>query len=201
MSGFIVEGKCRLKGTIHVTGNKNEALPLIAASLLCPGPVTFTNIPEIGDVAIMLSIASLLGVEVSPLKNGRVTLAAGKIISTELPLRESAAIRASILFASALLVREGRAVIRQPGGDSIGRRRLDTHFAVFKAFGARLRVERAVSPDGTARETRFILTAHTGGLKGTTIHLDESSVTATENDFVAQPHRCPSSPFKEVVTL
>jgi UDP-N-acetylglucosamine 1-carboxyvinyltransferase len=61
MSGFIVEGKCRLKGTIRVTGNKNEALPLVAASLLCSGPVVFSNVPQIGDVVTMLSIASLLG--------------------------------------------------------------------------------------------------------------------------------------------
>jgi UDP-N-acetylglucosamine 1-carboxyvinyltransferase len=185
MSGFIVEGKCRLKGAIRVTGNKNEALPLVAASLLCSGPVTFSNVPRIGDVVTMLSIASLLGAEVSPLENGRVTIAARKIVSTELPLKESAAIRASVLFASALLVRTGRAVIRQPGGDSIGRRRLDTHFAVFQALGARLRVERKVSSDGVAHETGFILVAPKGGLRGTTIHLDEASVTATENALIA----------------
>jgi UDP-N-acetylglucosamine 1-carboxyvinyltransferase len=185
MSGFIVEGKCRLKGTIRVTGNKNEALPLIAASLLCSGPVTFSNVPEIGDVATMLSIASLLGAEISQLDNGRVTITVKKIVLTELPLKESVAIRASILFASALLARKGRAVIRQPGGDSIGRRRLDTHFAVFQSLGARLRVERKISPDGIAPETRFILTTPKGGLKGTTIHLDEASVTATENALIA----------------
>jgi UDP-N-acetylglucosamine 1-carboxyvinyltransferase len=122
---------------------------------------------------------------VSPLENGRVTVVAKKIVSTELPLKESAAIRASVLFASALLVRKGRAVIRQPGGDSIGRRRLDTHFAVFQALGARLRVEHKISSDGVAHGTSFILTAPKGGLRGTTIHLDEASVTATENALIA----------------
>lgn len=185
MSGFTVEGKCRLHGTIRVTGNKNEALPLVAASLVCHGPVTFSNVPQIGDVAMMLSIASMLGAGVSPLKDGVITITAPKIKSTVLPVRESARIRASILFASALLVRKGRAVICQPGGDSIGRRRLDTHFAVFQAFGARLRVEHKVSSDGVAMETRFILSAPRGGLKGATIHLDEASVTATENALIA----------------
>jgi UDP-N-acetylglucosamine 1-carboxyvinyltransferase len=185
MSGFVVEGKCKLRGTIRVTGNKNEALPLIAASMLCSKPVTFSNVPHIGDVATMLSIASLLGAEVSRLENGKVTIAVKKIHTTTLPLRESSSIRASILFASALLVRMGKAIISQPGGDAIGRRRLDTHFAVFQALGARLRVEHKVSADGVNQETDFILTAPRGGLKGATIHLDEASVTATENALIA----------------
>ena len=85
MSGFIVEGKCKLHGTIRVTGNKNEALPLIAASLLLPGPVTFSNVPDIGDVRTMLAIAGKLGAEVSPLDNGRVTIDARKLVTAELP--------------------------------------------------------------------------------------------------------------------
>jgi lysophospholipase L1-like esterase len=132
MSGFIVEGKCKLHGTIQVTGNKNEALPLIAASLLCPGPVTFSNVPDIGDVRTMLSIATILGANVSPLRDGKVTIGARTIATAELPMKESNSIRASILFASALLLRKGKAVIRQPGGDSIGRRRLDKMLSVMK---------------------------------------------------------------------
>jgi UDP-N-acetylglucosamine 1-carboxyvinyltransferase len=185
MSGFIVEGKRKLRGTIRVTGNKNEALPLIAAALLCPGRTTFSNVPDIGDVRTMLAIASLLGADVSPLQKGRVTITAEKISTTELPLKESSAIRASILFASSLLVRKGRAVIRQPGGDSIGRRRLDTHFSVFKELGARLTVEHKVSSDGITQETNYILVAPKGGLRGGSIHLDEASVTATENALIA----------------
>jgi UDP-N-acetylglucosamine 1-carboxyvinyltransferase len=184
MGGFIVEGRNRLHGTIRVTGNKNEALPLIAASLLSADPVSFSNVPEIGDVRSMLAIASALGANVSPLAHGRVTITAATLTSTELPKRESNAIRASILFASSLLVRKGKAVICQPGGDSIGRRRLDTHFAVFKALGAKLRIERKVSRDGTTRETAFILTAPKG-LRAASIHLDEASVTATENALIA----------------
>jgi UDP-N-acetylglucosamine 1-carboxyvinyltransferase len=185
MSGFIVEGKCRLQGTIHVTGNKNEALPLIAASLLCRGPLTFSNVPDIGDVRAMLSIAAFLGARVSPLNDGQVTIDATEIAGTELPVKEASSIRASILFASALLVRKGHAEIRQPGGDSIGRRRLDTHFAVFKELGARLKIERALPSGETRQETSFLLSAPRTGLQGTDIHLDEASVTATENALIA----------------
>jgi UDP-N-acetylglucosamine 1-carboxyvinyltransferase len=185
MSGFIVEGKRKLHGSITVTGNKNEALPLIAASLLCPGPVTFTNVPDIGDVRTMLAIAALLGAKVSPLRNGRVTINAEKIVTSELPIKESSSIRASILFASALLVRKGTAVIRQPGGDAIGRRRLDTHFAVFTDLGARLSVRHNVLPDRVTQETSFTLTAPRSGMRGASIHLDEASVTATENALIA----------------
>ncbi|MBN2036009.1 MAG: UDP-N-acetylglucosamine 1-carboxyvinyltransferase [Chitinispirillaceae bacterium] len=185
MSMFVVEGNHRLKGTIRVPGNKNEALPLIAAALLTPEPVTFSNVPHIGDVTTMLGIASLLGAEVSPLDNGEVTVVAKRISTPVLPMKEAATIRASILFASSLLVRKGKAVIRQPGGDSIGRRRLDTHFAVLQALGARLRVERTASSDGITEETGYVLTAPKRGLRGATIHLDEASVTATENALIA----------------
>jgi UDP-N-acetylglucosamine 1-carboxyvinyltransferase len=185
MSGFIVEGKRRLRGAITVTGNKNEALPLIAASLLCPGPVTFSNVPDIGDVRTMLAIAALLGAKVSPIRNGRVTINAEKLAAAELPFKESNAIRASILFASALLVRKGKAVIRQPGGDAIGRRRLDTHFTVFRELGAALYVEHTVLSGSMTRGNSVTITAPKSGLKGASLHLDEASVTATENALIA----------------
>ena len=185
MSGFVVEGRSKLRGTIRVTGNKNEALPLIAAALLCTKPVTFSNVPNIGDVRTMLKIASLLGAKVSAIKDGKVTIDAAAISTLELPMEESSAIRASILFASSLLARKGKAVIRQPGGDSIGRRRMDTHFTVFKELGARLTIEHKTSPEDVTQETSFILKAPQGGLKGAPIHLDEASVTATENALIA----------------
>ncbi|NLG19039.1 MAG: UDP-N-acetylglucosamine 1-carboxyvinyltransferase [Fibrobacter sp.] len=178
MSSFIVEGGTRLSGTIRVSGNKNEALPIIAASLLSSGPVSLTNVPEIGDVRNMLEIASVLGAGISPISSGKVTIEAPRIGSSELPLQLSSAIRASILFASSLLVRTGKAVITQPGGDMIGRRRMDTHFLVFKALGAELRVERKT------QQTNFILEAPKG-LKGADIYLDEASVTGTENALIA----------------
>ncbi|HON09462.1 MAG TPA: UDP-N-acetylglucosamine 1-carboxyvinyltransferase [Chitinispirillaceae bacterium] len=178
MSGFIVEGRTSLKGSIRVSGNKNEALPLIAASLLSCRPVTLNNVPDIGDVRNMLEIASELGAKISPLCDGSVTIEAPEIRSSELPIKLSSTIRASILFASSLLVRTGKAVISQPGGDMIGRRRMDTHFLVFKALGADLRIERKT------QQTNFILET-SDGLKGADIYLDEASVTATENALIA----------------
>ncbi len=183
MGSFIVEGKIKLNGSIQVSGNKNEALPLIAASLLCSGPVQFSNIPEIGDVSNMLEIASFLGATLSSLKDGTVSIDGTNLKSSILPLELSNSIRASILFASSLLVRTGRAVICQPGGDHIGRRRLDTHFLVFKALGAELQVTRKITSDVT-QETNYILDAPQG-LRGADIYLDEASVTATENAIIA----------------
>jgi UDP-N-acetylglucosamine 1-carboxyvinyltransferase len=184
MSGFIVNGKNKLHGSIQVAGNKNEALPLIAASLVCCGPVTFSNLPDIGDVRNMLGIASILGAKVSPIENGTVTIDPQAVNSSILPMGLSNSIRASILFASSLLVKTGKAVICQPGGDSIGRRRLDTHFLVFKALGAKFQLERKMSSDVT-QEIRFIFEAPAGGLQGADIYLDEASVTATENAIIA----------------
>jgi UDP-N-acetylglucosamine 1-carboxyvinyltransferase len=183
MGSFIVEGKIKLSGSIKVSGNKNEALPLIAASLLCSGPVQFSNVPEIGDVSNMLEIASFLGATVSTLKGGTVTIDGTNLKTSILPMELSNSIRASILFASSLLVRTGRAVICQPGGDHIGRRRLDTHFLVFKALGAELQVTRKITSDVT-QETSYILEAPQG-LRGADIYLDEASVTATENAIIA----------------
>lgn len=184
MGGFIVEGKSSLKGTIQVAGNKNEALPLIAASMLCSSPVTFFNVPDIGDVRNMLEISSALGAQVFPIKDSVVTIDASKLNTSVLPLELSNKIRASVLFASSLLVRTGKAVICQPGGDMIGRRRMDTHFLVFKALGAKLSVERKVSSDVT-QETNYVLEVPNGGLVGADIYLDEASVTATENALIA----------------
>lgn len=183
MSRLIVEGKKKLTGTITVSGNKNEALPLISAALLNSGTTDLSNVPDIGDVRTMAVIAEMLGAIVSWKKGaGKISIRAAEIRSSLLPPQESGRIRASILFASSLLVRTGKAVIIQPGGDTIGRRRLDTHFLVLQALGARLRVERTGSD--TALETSFMLDAPEG-LKGTDIYLDEASVTATENAIIA----------------
>ena len=184
MSGFIVEGKCTLKGSIQVAGNKNEALPLIAASLLCSSSVTLTNLPDIGDVRTMLDICSALGATASPVIDGSATIDPSVLSTSILPLELSNRIRASVLFASALVVRMGKVVISQPGGDMIGRRRMDTHFLVFTALGAKLSVEKKMSLDIT-QQTNFVLEAPVGGLKGADIYLDEASVTATENALIA----------------
>jgi UDP-N-acetylglucosamine 1-carboxyvinyltransferase len=183
MSRFVVEGKNKLSGTITVAGNKNEALPLVAASLLSSRPQKLLNVPDIGDVRTMVEIADILGVKTSWGNNGTVTIDAEAICSSTLPLQQSSKIRASILFASALLIRTGKAVIIQPGGDTIGRRRLDTHFLVFKALGAQLRIERSETSDAI-EEITFIIEARRG-LTGANIYLDEASVTATENAIIA----------------
>ena len=184
MGSFLVEGGVKLSGTISVTGNKNEALPVIAAALLTDKPVRLTNVPDIGDVRSMLEIASFLGVRVAQINQNECGIEARNLSSSELPVELSNAIRASVLFASSLLVRTGKAVITQPGGDHIGRRRLDTHFLVFKALGAQLEVERKSRSDITW-ETTYTLLAPEGGLIGADIYLDEASVTATENALIA----------------
>ncbi|MDR0331113.1 MAG: UDP-N-acetylglucosamine 1-carboxyvinyltransferase [Chitinispirillales bacterium] len=185
MGYFVVEGGSRLSGTVTVTGNKNEALPVIAAALLTNKAVRLGNVPDIGDVRNMLEIASQLGAAVVGKGENEYEITAASIGTSELPIALSNRIRASILFASSLLVRTGRAVITQPGGDYIGRRRLDTHFLVFRALGAELEIERKMSSSDVTRETAFILTAPEGGLRGADIYLDEASVTATENALIA----------------
>ncbi|MCL2183531.1 MAG: UDP-N-acetylglucosamine 1-carboxyvinyltransferase [Chitinispirillia bacterium] len=185
MSSFLVEGGCKLSGDIRVTGNKNEALPVVAAALLTDKPVRLTNVPEIGDVQNMLKIAEMLGAAVTRAGENEYRMEAAHISASKLPVELSNKIRASVLFASALLVRTGKAVITQPGGDHIGRRRLDTHFLAFQALGVTLDIERTVSSSDVTRETAFILTAPEGGLRGADIYLDEASVTATENALIA----------------
>ncbi|MBD3322114.1 MAG: UDP-N-acetylglucosamine 1-carboxyvinyltransferase [Chitinivibrionales bacterium] len=182
MAQFIVEGKKKLQGTISVTGNKNEVLPLIAASLLSREKVLLYNVPDIIDVRTMLSIAGHLGSKAEHANNGIITLNTPVIENTELPLELSSQIRASILFASALLARAGKACIPQPGGDAIGRRRLDSHFLVFERLGARLEVQRKSASDGT-QITAYDLNAP-DGLRAGDIYLDEASVTATENALI-----------------
>ena len=183
MSSFVVDGGFSLGGSIATSGNKNEALPVIVAAMVCREPVVLSNLPDIGDVRSMLSIASHLGARVSELRNGTVTIRAADVPDSELPLEMSSAIRGSILFASALLVRTGKAVVPQPGGDSIGRRRLDTHFLVFKALGAKLTIRHA-RPQQPSSPILYILEARKG-LRGADICLDEASVTATENAIIA----------------
>ncbi len=183
MSAFIVEGRCRLSGAVKVAGNKNEALPIIAASMLCTKPIRLRNVPDIGDVRNMLKIAEYLGAVVSPFSDGCVAIDAAGLSESMLPLALSASIRGSILFASSLLARSGEAVLPQPGGDAIGRRRIDTHLLVFQALGARLRHKREHIGDKGERLT-YILEAPKG-LRGADIFLDEMSVTATENALIA----------------
>lgn len=183
MSHFKVVGKKRLSGELKVSGNKNEALPLIAAAMVTSNVSTLENIPNIGDVRGMCTIAKELGASVTPIEDNRLVIDSSTPLSSTLPLELSQKIRGSILFASSLLVRTGEALIPQPGGDKIGRRRIDTHFLVFEKLGARISTERRLLSNGEDCFT-YILSAP-GGLKGADIYLDEASVTATENAVIA----------------
>ena len=172
MDEYHIEGGFPIKGTIRASGNKNAALPCIAAAILTEEPVVLRNLPDIEDVQVMLEIFAALGGSVSPLGPNDWKLEMRKVGRTDIPLALSKKIRASILFAGPLLARAGKAVLPPPGGDVIGRRRLDTHFLALAELGARVEI------DG-----QFTFTANK--LKGQDIFLDEASVTATENAVMA----------------
>ena len=173
MSRLVIRGRRTVSGTHRVSGNKNAALPMIAAAMLTSEPVTIRNVPDIDDVARMLDVARSFGARVErDAKAGAVTVSAGGVRSAKLSPDLAAKIRASFLFAGPLLARLGRASLPPPGGDAIGHRRLDTHFAGFRALGAK------------ASAGKKSLTFK-GGLKGARILLDEASVTATENVLMA----------------
>jgi UDP-N-acetylglucosamine 1-carboxyvinyltransferase len=169
MSRFIVEGGVPLRGEITAAGNKNAALPLIAASLLTNEPVTLRNVPRIRDVSGMLEILCGLGATVEQLDPHSVRIATANVNKSALDPKLSREIRTSLLFAGPMLARMGKVAIGQPGGDVIGRRRTDTHWLVLRALGAQL----------DASSTGYRLEAES--LAGADVLLDEASVTATEN--------------------
>ena len=173
MERFIVEGGHRLEGTIRPGGNKNAALPMLAACLLTDEPVTLRNLPAIRDVENMLKIIEKLGASVERLERNVVRIHAKGDCDT-VPDRElSRHIRASLLFAGPLLARCGAVSITRPGGDAIGRRRIDTHLMGLESLGAQIEV--------SAQEYRMSARQ----LAGKPMFLDEASVTATENVVMA----------------
>ena len=172
MESFVIEGGRPLRGTVRAAGNKNAALPIIAAALLTDEPVTLTNVPAIRDVETMLELVADLGVEVSGLVDGSVRIRAEDVRKRELDEELCTRIRASILLAAPLLARWGEAIVPPPGGDVIGRRRLDTHIHAFSRLGAQIHANR-----------RFHMRAQ--GLVGADVFLDEASVTGTENAVMA----------------
>ncbi|MFW5742302.1 MAG: UDP-N-acetylglucosamine 1-carboxyvinyltransferase [Spirochaetota bacterium] len=173
MDRYIVEGSYPIRGRIRASGNKNAALPCIAATLLTDETVVLKNIPDIEDVHVMFDILRELGGTVEHTSaHGEWKITTHDIRSSEVPLEMSKKIRASILLAGPLLARTGRVQLPPPGGDVIGRRRLDTHFLALSALGAQVEI------DGV-----FNLTANK--LVGVEIFLDEASVTATENAIMA----------------
>ena len=172
MYEYRIEGGFPIKGTVKASGNKNAALPCIAAALLTEETVTLRNLPEIEDTQVMLEIFAALGGTVSKGAPNEYALTMKDVARTNIPVELSRKIRASILFAGPLVARAGKAILPPPGGDVIGRRRLDTHFLALTELGARVDVEGL-----------FTFTANK--LKGQDIFLDEASVTATENAIMA----------------
>jgi UDP-N-acetylglucosamine 1-carboxyvinyltransferase len=169
---FVIEGGRPLDGSVRVAGNKNAALPIIAAALLTDEPVTLSNVPAIRDVETMLELVADLGVDVFSTGDGQVRIHAAELRKHELDEELCTRIRASILLAGPLLARWGEAIVPPPGGDVIGRRRLDTHIHALTQLGADIQVNR-----------RFHM--RTARLAGASLFLDEASVTGTENAVMA----------------
>ncbi len=172
MEKFIIEGGIPLRGEVTPSGNKNAALPILAACLLTDEPVVLHNIPQIKDVINMRLLLENLGVKVEILDRNSWKLTAKSLRTADLDPELCRRIRASILLAGPMLARMGELQLPPPGGDVIGRRRLDTHILAFQALGAQVNYER-------------ILEFRAKKLVGADILMDEASVTATENAVMA----------------
>lgn len=179
MESFIIEGGHPLSGTITPQGAKNEALEVISATLLTSEPVTISNVPDILDVNNLIQLLKDIGVKVTSERKGVFTFQADQIdlgfLSSDEYIRKCSALRGSVLLMGPLLGRFGRASVAEPGGDKIGRRRLDTHFLGFKNLGAKF-----ISDD-----ERKVFTIEAKHLKGAYMLLDEASVTGTANIIMA----------------
>jgi UDP-N-acetylglucosamine 1-carboxyvinyltransferase len=179
MATFLVEGGCPLQGTIEPQGAKNEALQVICATLLTDEEVTISNIPEIRDVLKLVEILKGLGVHVERLQKGVFRFNAGEInldfLKTKTYAEQAAGLRGSVMVVGPLLARFGVGFIPQPGGDKIGRRRLDTHFTGLQKLGANFSFD--------AHRKWYSLEA--SKLKGAYMLLDEASVTGTANVVMA----------------
>ena len=169
---FVIEGGHRLSGRIRAAGNKNGALPILAACLLTDQRVTLENVPRIRDVETMVELLQQLGADAQWTAANTVSVCAATITTSEIDASLANRIRASFLLAGPLLARVGRASVPPPGGDVIGRRRLDPHLHAFEQFGAVVEI-------GDRYEMRA------DKLAGTEIFLDEASVMATENAVMA----------------
>jgi len=172
MGRFIIDGGYRLSGEVTPSGNKNEALPALAASLLTDEEVVLDNLPRIRDVEVMSRILEDLGVRIEWRGANRVSLRAAEIRKPALDRDLCRRVRASVLFAGPMLARNHEVLLPPPGGDVIGRRKLDTHFDALRALGATLDVGDSYR-------------LHAPGLTGTEMFLDEASVTGTENAVMA----------------
>jgi UDP-N-acetylglucosamine 1-carboxyvinyltransferase len=170
---LIIQGGRQLKGEISPAGNKNEALAILAASLLTEKTVRLKNVPDIGDVRTMIEIMEDIGVDIKKSGDHEYLIKALSIKKMELNPELCSRIRGSLLFAAPILVRCGKVKLPKPGGDRIGRRRIDTHLLALKALGARI----SIGDD-------YELEIGTG-FHGADIFLDEASVMATENTIIA----------------
>lgn len=172
MHEYVIEGGYPIQGTVTASGNKNAALPCLAATLLTDEEVILHNIPEIQDTNVMIEILKFLGAKVEKLTKNNWKIQCKDIKDTELPSEFTKKVRGSIVFAGPLLGRNGKCEMMPPGGDVIGRRRVDTHFLALEQLGANINVNGH-------------FTFATNKLKGADIFLDEASVTATENAVMA----------------
>ncbi len=168
----MIEGGRPLSGRVQAAGNKNGALPILAATVLASEPVTLTNVPRIRDVETMVDLLADAGADAAWTGPNEVRVDPAGVRKTELDPDLSREIRASFLLAGPLLARFGEAKIPPPGGDVIGRRRLDTHIHAFAALGVEVRLNGGYD-------------MHTDGLRGTRLYLDEASVMGTENAIMA----------------
>src|SRR5256885_3540506 len=167
-SSFVIQGGRPLSGRVRAAGNKNGALPILAACLLTSEPVVLHNVPRIRDVETMMALIAQLGADVEWTGEHEVRVQATELSSLELDPLLASRIRASFLLAGPLLARHGRASVPPPGGDVIGRRRLHPHIHACAELGARIDINGGYE-------------MQTDGLRGRRIFLDEASVMATEN--------------------
>ena len=172
MQSFVIEGGRPLSGTVRASGNKNGALPILAASVLASAEIQLSNVPRIRDVETMVELLADLGADAEWTGPNDVRVDPRGVSKTDLDPELAREIRASFLLAGPLLARFGRVTVPPPGGDVIGRRRLDTHVHAFAALGAEIEL------DGV-----YDLSAN--GLRGTRMYLDEASVMGTENAIMA----------------
>lgn len=172
MHEYVIEGGYPIQGTVTASGNKNAALPCLTATLLTNEPVILHNIPEIQDTNVMIEILKSLGASVEKISKNNWKIQCKDLKSSELPREMTKKVRGSIVFAGPLLARTGKCEMMPPGGDVIGRRRVDTHFLALEQLGANIAVN-----------GHFAFSANK--LVGADIFLDEASVTATENAVMA----------------
>src|SRR5262245_50565901 len=171
---FVIEGGHPIGGEVTPSGNKNEALPLLAASLLAAGNVVIENVPRIRDVTTLIELVRGLGVSVEWSDEHTVKVDAARLNDSRPDAGLAAEIRASFLLAAPLLARTGLALLPRPGGDKIGRRRLDTHLLALRELGARISLD-----------DLYYRLELTGRFRGAEVFLDEASVTGTETAVMA----------------